>query len=209
MSPTVFIIYVRDGKRDGVIKRYIKAIVQWLQELGICVYADRSPTANLPPYRQMTSVTEAKSHDILRNQLCLLPGLPGSVDIVVLCGSTQLGEYMAHDFYEPYRHSVQEAYDKAKAQSGSSTWNDNTNSLTDVMNEHIGKVVVGCLCEDGFHHVLTETAMTEIRHRHQEISGITPMLIEGEAEQLFLNSSHNPPLYESTLSHSIPRTSRI
>jgi hypothetical protein len=180
-SPTIFIIYVHNDKIGGIEKRYVKEMVQWLQDFGISVYSDIPPSVNPSPHLPTTPAIDAKGDNILRNQLCLLPGLPGSVDKIIFYGSTLLGEYITHTFYEQHCQCIKEAYKQARLLLS----NDPTTNAMEVIYKSVEQVVIANQCDDGFHHVFTETAVTEIRHNHQEFSGIIPLLIDGEASESF------------------------
>jgi ankyrin repeat protein/Cdc6-like AAA superfamily ATPase len=171
-SPSMFLVYAHDnsdfGRADSMVARQL---IQWLNDIRSNLHSDRSAMGYNPSAIYETPADIA--HDILSSQLCLLPAGDSikSIERVVLCGSEVLGHYIKSEFYRPYAKAIRDAYEEAVQAS-------------EDIHGKIRKVVEANSSENGFHHVLTELALLNIR-ADKHISTIIPVLLNGDSEKCF------------------------
>jgi hypothetical protein len=171
----MFLVYAHENpdsafRADSEAPRWL---IQSLNDIRSNLHSDRSAMGYNPSAIYETPADIA--HDILSSQLCLLPqgNSIQSVEKVILCGSELLGHYIQSEFYGPYAEAIRHAYEEAVKAS------------KDIHGE-IRKVVEANSGKEGFHHVLTELALLNIRAvRH--ISTIIPILLNGDSEKCFPN----------------------
>ncbi|PGH27907.1 hypothetical protein AJ80_00457 [Polytolypa hystricis UAMH7299] len=159
-SPTFFVVYAHDNDsglaaNSGVVLDFIR----WFKEAGCRISSDATPPA---------------TREVTEGQFCLLPygAYPRrSVELVLLCGSDLLGDYMKKDKFNEFEDEMVVQYTQGRAENKSE--------------EDIHKIVCDLqqkFCElmgDDFHHVQTEIALLKARVKFGEKNSIIPFLLNG------------------------------
>lgn len=186
--PSFFVVYAHDapavGKADAKV---VRQLLDWLKILRTKSLSDRSPSV-LWYTREDSNV----SSDILSNQLCLLPRSGqvrydyniSSVDKVILCCSEVLQKYYEDPRMKKYTQALKNTYPETKV-----------SDIGKIKGE-IQEIVNAYEKEDGFHHVLTELAFLEIRHRLEgKGHGIIPILLNGDGIKYLPFFQNGVPLW--------------
>ncbi|KAI6466428.1 hypothetical protein MCOR17_004825 [Pyricularia oryzae] len=168
-DPTVFILYTHANETLGDAKTsLVGRIIRWLQRSRCRVISDRPPLDRLSSARS----DDAVLRDILDRQFLLLPfsGEGDSVVKLVMCGSDVLEQYMRHPFTSSYLDKVIGAYQTADGAR---------ENIREVFEAHAGQA--------GFHHVLTEIALLQLRKQAQNQNDlIVPVALSGELPATYL-----------------------
>ncbi|RDW88419.1 hypothetical protein BP6252_00451 [Coleophoma cylindrospora] len=187
-APSFFVVYAHDnitdtgdGLKAGASQ--VQQLMHWLEFIHSNIKSDRSPL-----YRDWKRETEGihGAHDILANQICLLPqskktgkckDYVGSVNKVVLFGSELLEDYVA----KSKQGKMKEYAEKLEALflAMSEEWLDGNNEDVDRIKTKIWKIAGKYVDEPGFHHVLTELIFLKIRFKPNFNQEIIPIVLSG------------------------------
>jgi hypothetical protein len=178
-SPTIFLIYAHDEKAKVEIP---KQIITWLKRVRAKLRSDQSPLGTGIGPESSLDIDEHAAHNILWNQFCLLPNTSydKSVDKVILCCSEVLSKYHGKFQVDPtlihFYQDIKEAHSRSPKNAQHPT--ELHFEIEQVINQYIKK--------DGFHHVVTELALLDIRKEAQRETGVIPVILDKEAE-LFIS----------------------
>lgn len=161
--------------------------MDWLKILRTKSYSDRSLHV-----QWYTREDDNVDSDILSNQMCLLPKNRQAwnnydirtVDKVILCCSDVLRNYYEDSRMKTYTQALKNAYPETEVED----IDEIKREVENIVNQYDGK--------DGFHHVLTELAFLEIRHRQQgKKHGIIPIVLNGDGIRYFSFFSDGVPVW--------------
>ncbi|KAK8068547.1 ankyrin [Apiospora saccharicola] len=141
------------GRADAHI---VRKFINYLYIIGSKAHSDRVLHSEDPEW--------LASHDILEDQFCLLPKTLSatSVDKVLLCYSEVLHAYCSDPKGKDYIDRVRQAgHDEARRFQG------HDDCMTRVQ-KAIRGVVNNSIAKEGFHHVLTEVALLQLRFQLAE-----------------------------------------
>jgi ankyrin repeat protein len=133
----------------------VRKIIGWLGNIHARILSDQSP---LPPLKRRFEGDDA-IRNILDNQICLLPPKSDnagnldvtSVDNIIVCGSEVLERY--------YKKPSASAYIQDIVQ----ICHDGAHQPTNILQSNLRARVEIESRKDGFHHILTELALLEVR----------------------------------------------
>ncbi|RDW85935.1 hypothetical protein BP5796_04260 [Coleophoma crateriformis] len=175
-SSRTFLVYAHENEHSEkkASQKIAQKLINWLNCIGTNLQSDQLPKGSDKGTFFCHSVHDEAVHDILHNQMCLLPRRihSESVDKVILCGSELLAEYMESDFYQTYRKAIHY------------TFNDVEKTGNEIK-ESWRQIVENSLDKPGFHHVLTEVALLELPEKKPETSAkIIPVELNGECNKI-------------------------
>ncbi|KAK8070416.1 hypothetical protein PG997_010619 [Apiospora hydei] len=155
-APSFFVIYAHDNPNYGrADDRIVKKFIGYLRIIGSKAQSDRNPVIRQSPDSDSTPY-----HDILANQFCLLPEelTTNSVEKVLLCFSEVFHAYCSDPKGREYiKRVVKAGHDEAKRLEGRDDCMAKVQrAIRQAVNDGIEK-------EEGFHHVLTEIALLQLR----------------------------------------------
>lgn len=169
-SCSIFIVYAHDNPEQGTAHASIvRHLIQWLGAIRSHVISDKAPLV----HGSLREDGAALIHDILSNQLCLLPcrsrndGRIASVDKIIICDSKVLNRYHAqfnHSF-PSFAEEIATVYSKLE-------------NKREELQKELRTVVEKCPGKDSFHHVLTELALTKLRQDGRKDHGIIPIALD-------------------------------
>ncbi len=165
-SPRIFLIYAHDNQKYGNKKadaEIAKSIINWLHnDLGLNLYSDESPYGNQQHPKTVDEI-QLKT-DILKSQLCLLPKIANSVDVIILCGSELLKTFSESEIYKKYYSALNNALSRGKVGA-----------------EYAGvlRVVAQHAAKPNFHHVLTELVFLNNRVLDEGQHTLIPVMLNG------------------------------
>ncbi|RDW74881.1 hypothetical protein BP6252_06023 [Coleophoma cylindrospora] len=176
-SSRLFLVYAHENESSEkkASQEVAKKLIHWLNRIGTTLQSDLLPKGSDKGIFFCHSVDDKAVHDILDNQMCLLPRWIHlmSVEKVILCGSELLGEYLESQFYQTYREDIHSAC------------NDIGKSSDDIK-ESLRQAVENSLDKPGFHHILTEIALLELQAQNPEsCAKIIPFVLNGEHKKIF------------------------
>ena len=188
-SSSVFVVYAHgspNNKKHPANDQSAVILIESLKQLRYPVFSDKSPFSPMP-FRDREEKTNAV-RDILANQFCLLPevgsssdGSMGSVDKVIICGSSLLEMYLigekdndnnntkglAAKFASQYIQEIKDIYVKHSCNG----WPN--------VKKHIETFVNTQCSKDYFHHILTEIAFLRVRSEKKGNASIIPISLNG------------------------------
>lgn len=177
-APTIFLVYAHKSTVGEANAEVPQQLIEWLKSVRAKLRSDRSPLGTgIYPGHNLDGVDHA-AHNILWNQLCLLPkeAYNKSVDKVILCCSEVLLKYHQTCLKEPgmkcYYQEIKEAYfhsPKVTTQPAG-------------IHDKINQVVNKYSQIDGFHHVLTELVLLDIRKQDDRDNSVIPVILNGASE---------------------------
>lgn len=171
-APSIFIVYAHDNEEEGnACGDCVRKLINWLEKIHARVLWDHSP---LPAFQSRKEGNEA-IHDILANQICLLPqrthnddSTTGTgVDKVIVCGSEVLERYCNKVYATSY---VEDIVGICQAYAG---------EPMDTLKSIIRGRVEFERGNGDFHHILTELAFLQVRRSifpETEGHGIVPVV---------------------------------
>jgi hypothetical protein len=179
-SPSLFVVYAHDN--DAIGKANAAAVIQliqWFKRIRARILSDLSPIISAP--NDQRDIGDAALHDIVKNQLCLLPEWPGTgdierigrVDTAILFYSDVLKQYSADPRMGPYMLAIENIHENG-IESGK-VWDD--------VEPRVHETVRQYRAIEGFHHVLTELAFLNIRTAYEGTAeSIVPVILSGEID---------------------------
>ncbi|RDW85982.1 hypothetical protein BP5796_04307 [Coleophoma crateriformis] len=200
-SPTsVFLVYAHDNKnlspkREADAEKAQK-IIEWLKSLRSKIRSDRSPL--IRDSLSIRGTDESGAHNILSNQLCLLPNsgnVSSSVDKVILCSSELLQSYQEDSIMRKYIEDIKDFYKSKNDHENyaGKAYNDLEIGLRRIAARYIGLPSVRpagtapppAHTDNGFHHVVTEMAFIQIRAECDSKlrDSIIPVILNGPTDQ--------------------------
>jgi hypothetical protein len=215
-SPSIFLVYAHESGYGTADARKAQQLIKWLRCLRSKILSDRTSALRLWSTREDGN---APTHDILSNQLCLLPQSArdsnlhkrrrldkiGAVDKVVLCCSEVLQSYHEDTRMRSYIDSIKEFYLCSRQESYS--FEETQKGLEAILKKHRYN-------KEYFHHILTELAFLEIRSiEEKEAEKIIPVVLNGDgienmpyfhsATPLWLKVERSDELDESQSLHKL------
>ncbi|KAM0391266.1 hypothetical protein ACHAPZ_011498, partial [Fusarium culmorum] len=173
-APSLFVVYAHDNAQYGTANSScVIDLIRWLQDIRSRTVSDRAP---LPLLFSRTGGSNSV-RNILSNQFCLLPEKDASredgtihrVDKVVICGSEVLRRYYHDPFTAPYLEAIKKVYTEGQNQSNPSQ----------AAEQAIRDVVETQCRRSGFHHVITELGLLNLRSsQHKHPNSIIPVTLD-------------------------------
>lgn len=187
-SPKFFIVYAHDNDKlrgYNANAAVVKDFIGWFKKIQFDVDSDRSPHGLV---QGRGPEIEGASSDIIKNQLCLLPGgWDGrNVDYVLVFGSELLGKYMDDE------RNIQLdglTYTRALFKALTEPDMDGEKKQPEELVRGVQRKYVVEMGEL-FHHVLTEVALVDFRNRngHGKSHRTIPVLLGGDHKTCFPES---------------------
>ncbi|KAI9163640.1 Serine/threonine-protein phosphatase 6 regulatory ankyrin repeat subunit A [Paramyrothecium foliicola] len=171
-TPSVFFVYAHENDTEApAYSKHVVQLLKWLRHIRSRTVSDQFPL----PLWQTREGGDAALHNIVSNQLCLLPPRPdareldsiSSVDKVVLCGSPVLEQYCNDSLAQVHISDVTKRCEASIRHS-----NDNWPAL---LREEVERKCY----TPGFHHVFTELAFLRVRCQENPAAGIIPLSLNG------------------------------
>ena len=178
-APTMFLVYAHDSKDGEAMAAVSIKLIDWLKKIRAKLRSDRSPLGMGFGAGTCMDISEQAAHNILSNQLCLLPprSYEKSVDKVILCCSDTLWKYYEICLQDP---SLQRYPDEIRAAHSNSAKEP---KLLEKMHSQIEEVIMRYQDVPGFHHVLTELIFLDIRKQDCKNdcreTGVIPVILNG------------------------------
>ncbi|KAK8103209.1 hypothetical protein PG984_016355 [Apiospora sp. TS-2023a] len=151
-APSFFVVYAHDSPQHGRANdRIVRQFIEYFRIIGSKARSDRALHSDDAEW--------LASHDILQDQFCLLPKTRSttSVDKVLLCHSEVLHAYCSDPKGKDYMERIRKVgYDEARRFQYQ-------NDCMIKVQEAIRGVVENSIAKKGFHHVLTEVALLQLR----------------------------------------------
>ena len=180
-SPSLFIVYAHDNPTRypeySADAAMVRQLIHWMdQDLQLDLYSDknalgRGRLAAAKPTETPTSAD--RSTNILKNQICLLPGNDLSVNWVILCGSALLGHLSQSEMYAVYDERLNSILQTAKLNDSGALYKQ----------LGVGLALSAPKQKEAVHHVLTE--LNFIHHRlsqEDHKSSVVPVLLNGDRQ---------------------------
>jgi hypothetical protein len=209
----MFLVYAHDSKDGEAMAAVSIKLIEWLKRIRAKLRSDRSPLGmGFGAGTSMDSYEDA-AHNILSNQLCLLPprSYENIVYNVILCCSDTLWKYYEMCLQD---QSLQGYPDEVKAAHSNSPKEPKRPKK---MHSQIEEVIVKYQSIPKFHHVLTELVFLDIRkqdcRQDRRETGVIPLILNGtpgtykplpgyvDGTDLFVNPALDPvtgPLTNTT-----------
>ncbi|KAL9086598.1 MAG: hypothetical protein Q9165_007041 [Trypethelium subeluteriae] len=163
--PSFFIIYAHNNDKFGKADdRTVHSIIKYFKEIGSRTRSDRRPVLASEPGNS------AARHNILANQLCLLPKhvAVNHVDKVILCHSEVLHNYCIDPVAKEYVEEIKKVGRREMAKyelGGPSPKSPNPEHIRRIQ-DAIRTVITEHRKTEHFHHVMTEVGLVALRVSH-------------------------------------------